>query len=153
MITGKKDKIDSMDSMDFYHRIPVQIRFNDIDVVGHVNNAVYQEYFDCGRTEYFKEVFGQRINRVKAGFVIAAIQIDFYDPLYPDDTISVVTRVERIGEKSLNMVQQILKEGSGEPAAAARTAMVSFDYKHKRSIAFPEKWKERLEKFEGRKLS
>jgi acyl-CoA thioester hydrolase len=142
-----------MDRMDFHHRIPVQIRFNDIDIVGHVNNAVYQEYFDQARLAYFKKVFGKKIEWVKAGFVIAGIQVDFSEPVYLDDTIFVVTRVERIGDKSLNMVQQVLKEGSGELAATARTVMVSFDYQNKKSIAFPEKWKERLEEFEGRKLS
>jgi acyl-CoA thioester hydrolase len=28
------------------HTIPVQVRFNDIDLMGHVYNAKYQEFFD-----------------------------------------------------------------------------------------------------------
>ena len=33
----------------FFHKTPIQIRFNDVDVVGHVNNSVYQNYFDAAR--------------------------------------------------------------------------------------------------------
>jgi acyl-CoA thioester hydrolase len=142
-----------MNRMDFHHRMPVQLRFNDIDRVGHVNNAVYQEYLDLARMEYFQRVFGQPLEWVQAGLVIAGIEIDFFEPIYLDDAITVVTRVERIGGKSLHMIQQILKEDAEEPAATARTVMVSFDYQNKKSILFPERWKEKLEAFEGKNLS
>ena len=35
------------------HKTPVQIRFNDIDQMGHVNNTVIMEYFDLGKEAFF----------------------------------------------------------------------------------------------------
>ncbi|MBN1820858.1 MAG: acyl-CoA thioesterase [Prolixibacteraceae bacterium] len=134
------------------HILPIQIRFNDIDIVGHVNNAVYQEYFDRARIEYFKDCFKQNIDWKKKGFVIAGIQVDFFSPVFLDDKISITTKVETLGEKSLNMVQLVLKEGQEEPVAAGKTVMVCFDYSKKESIEIPAEWKEMLEYFEGRKL-
>ncbi len=32
----------------FNQEDPIQIRFNDIDLLGHVNNTIIQEYFDFG---------------------------------------------------------------------------------------------------------
>ena len=32
---------------------PIQLRFNDIDQMGHVNNAVIMEFFDYGKMKYF----------------------------------------------------------------------------------------------------
>ena len=32
------------------HTLPIQIRFNDVDQMGHVNNAVIMEYFDIGKS-------------------------------------------------------------------------------------------------------
>ena len=32
----------------FYHRLPIQIRFNDVDRYGHVNNNAYFAYYDLG---------------------------------------------------------------------------------------------------------
>ena len=33
----------------FYHRLPIQIRFNDVDRYGHVNNNAYFAYYDLGK--------------------------------------------------------------------------------------------------------
>jgi acyl-CoA thioester hydrolase len=44
------------------HTTPVQIRFNDIDLMGHVYNAKYQEFFDLARIKYFEEVLGNLIS-------------------------------------------------------------------------------------------
>jgi len=40
----------------FPHRIPVEIRFNDIDILGHVNNTVYFSFYDTGKAWYFKDI-------------------------------------------------------------------------------------------------
>ena len=42
----------------FRHSIPVQLRFNDIDILGHLNNSVYFTLFDLGKTRYFEAVHG-----------------------------------------------------------------------------------------------
>ena len=40
----------------FFHRLPVQIRFNDVDRYGHVNNNAYFAYYDLGKQEYLYKV-------------------------------------------------------------------------------------------------
>ena len=37
----------------FKRKTQVQLRFNDIDALGHVNNSVYFQFFDLAKTEYF----------------------------------------------------------------------------------------------------
>ena len=37
--------------MKFKHSVPVQLRFNDADALGHVNNSVYFTFYDLGKTE------------------------------------------------------------------------------------------------------
>ena len=34
-------------------RTPIQIRFNDIDILGHVNNVMFGHYCDVARSDYF----------------------------------------------------------------------------------------------------
>ena len=36
------------------HITPIQLRFNDIDQMGHVNNAVIMEFFDLGKDHFFR---------------------------------------------------------------------------------------------------
>ena len=34
----------------FRHVLPIQIRFNDVDKFGHVNNTVYFQFYDTARS-------------------------------------------------------------------------------------------------------
>ena len=42
-----------MEEIQFNHTLPIQLRFNDVDKFGHVNNTVYFSFYDLGKTEYF----------------------------------------------------------------------------------------------------
>ena len=45
-----------MEEIKFRHTLPIQLRFNDVDKFGHVNNTVYFSFYDLGKTEYFASV-------------------------------------------------------------------------------------------------
>ena len=36
----------------------IEVRFRDLDALGHVNNAVYLTYFEIARLHYCKHLFG-----------------------------------------------------------------------------------------------
>ena len=36
--------------------VPLQIRFNDVDKFGHVNNTIYFQFYDSGKTDYVSTV-------------------------------------------------------------------------------------------------
>ena len=40
----------------FRHRLPIQIRFNDVDRYGHVNNNAYFAFYDLGKEDYLNNV-------------------------------------------------------------------------------------------------
>lgn len=43
----------------YFHSTPIQIRFNDIDQLGHATNSVYQQYFDLGKMAYLDQEIGR----------------------------------------------------------------------------------------------
>lgn len=134
--------------MSFKHSIPVQIRFNDIDIAGHVYNGIYQEYFDMARLDYFKRVLEEKLDWNKTGLVIVSIQTDFSAPVFLDDKIEIQSRVCVLGEKSLQMQQQVIKNGESEPVANGKTVLVCFDMKKKKSVPIPKEWRKKLIEFE-----
>ncbi len=134
--------------MEFYHSLPIQIRFNDIDLAQHVNNSVYQEYFDLGRLNYFEKVMGKAMRFSGLSLVIASCKVDFFKPLFLHDAVYVETRVEVLGTKSLEMVQRIMHRGEPEPRALAVTIMVCFNYATQVSENLPDLWKDKIRKFE-----
>jgi acyl-CoA thioester hydrolase len=39
------------------HTTTIQVRFADVDKLGHVNNAKYLTYFEIARMQFFKDEF------------------------------------------------------------------------------------------------
>ena len=122
----------------------IQIRFNDIDLAGHVYNAKYQEFFDLGRVDYFSQVLDKLISWTGTGLVIASVKVDYKKPVYLEDKVEVVSNVAVVGDKSLKMFQQIFKNGQQEPVATGKTVMVCYDMKSKESMRIPDSWREKF---------
>ena len=136
----------------FYHITPVQIRFNDIDILGHVNNAVHQYYFDVARLQYFKHIFGKAVDWNKEVVVLANITIDYIEPIRLEDKIEVHTRVHRIGNKSIGMSQQIIDSISGSVKSTSHSVLVAYDRETKTTVPVPEAWKKRVAYYENVKI-
>ncbi len=48
----------------FRHSAPMQIRFNDVDVLGHMNNTVYFTLYDTAKADYFAAVRGEKLSLI-----------------------------------------------------------------------------------------
>lgn len=131
----------------FKNKFPVQVRFSDVDVMGHVSNTVYQNYFDAGKLNYFEEVLPE-MDFVTIGIVGASIKIDYLKPIFMKTRILVETRVAQIGTKSITMEHCIIDEYSGELLSTCHAVMVCFDLKERLSIPIPEEWKKKIALFD-----
>lgn len=137
----------------FHHSLPLQIRFNDIDTLGHVNNSVYFPFFDLGKSNYFNAVKGENIDWKKADIVVANINCDFIAPIYFNEKIEVKTQVEKIGGKSFRMVQAIVNSETGAVKCLCATIMVGFDVAKGCAAPIADDWRTAIARFEGRQLS
>ena len=45
--------------MSFRFSVPIEVRFRDLDAIGHVNNAVYLTYLEQARLGYWKHITGR----------------------------------------------------------------------------------------------
>jgi len=133
----------------FKHSINVQIRWNDLDILGHVNNGVYQSYLDIAKVNYFDNTLAGVVNWKESGVVLARITIDYINPVFLEESIAVQSKVVRIGNKSFEMVQQIVNTVTGELKAKAVSVLVGFHYQKKETIQIPETWRARIQEFEG----
>jgi len=133
----------------FKHIIPIQIRFNDIDGQKHVNNAVYQSYYDIGREGYFSAISGEDYQPGGKSLVIASVQTDFLKPVFRHDAIQVETRVKKIGNKSLKMEQRITGAADKEIKSTCLTVFVGFDYHNQSTMKIPAEMKEAIENYEN----
>jgi acyl-CoA thioester hydrolase len=132
----------------YKHLTNINIRFNDIDMIGHVNNAIHQEYFDQARLSYFQEIIGETINWKKFALIMATIKIDFFSAIEIHEMISVRTSVEKIGEKSLTMVQELFNTETQAIKSFNRAVLVAYSVENKSTQPIPEIWKDKISGYE-----
>lgn len=132
----------------FHHRIPMQIRFNDIDLLGHLNNTVYLSLYDTGKARYMEAVCNGDINFRKIENVIANIDCAFRLPIYFEQKIDCLTRMSEIGDKHIVLQQMLVDRDTNEVHSLCETVMVYVDVKTIKPVEIPQEWRERLNNFE-----
>lgn len=130
------------------HKTPIQIRFKDVDKLGHVNNANHITYFEFARVDYFNALAGGKfkIDWVKESLILAKVEMEYKRPILLEDKVYVYTWVSDIGNKSFTMDCSIVVDTpDGElTAALGKAVIVCFNYETQQSIPVPELWKNRM---------
>ena len=138
-----------MEEIKFNHSLPIQIRFNDVDKFGHVNNTVYFSFYDFGKTEYFASVC-PNVDWEKVGIVVAHIEANFLAQIYAESHIAVQTAVTEIGTKSFHLVQRVIDTETQEVKCICTSVMVTFNLVKHESQPLEEEWIDAICEFEGR---
>ena len=132
----------------YRHKTFIQIRFKDVDRLGHVNNANHITYFELARVDYFNALMGKeiRIDWESESLILAKIEMEYKQPILLDDHIRVYTWVSRLGSKSFDMSCSIVKEEQGVETEMAKglAVIVCYNYKLNQTIQIPEAWKEKM---------
>jgi acyl-CoA thioester hydrolase len=112
-----------------------QVRFRDVDSVGHVNNAVYLTYLEEARIAFVS----QAKDEDPLGMVVARIEIDFRSPAELGETIEVSVVPGRVGNTSFTLHHEV--RAGDRLIAEASTVLVAYDYEKEEPRAVPEAWR------------
>ena len=117
------------------------VRFRDLDSMGHVNNAVYATYLEHARIKYYESLL--HISLVDVDTVIVHLEIDYIKSLQLGETVEVSLSISSIGTSSVTM-DYVLTNGS-EKVATAKTVQVLLDGKIGTSTPIPQEWRTLME--------
>lgn len=144
-------RFDEIQSYSFLHTVPIQIRFSDLDILGHVNNASYHELFDTARVIFFRDVLGQDAFKKDNLAVIAQANTTFYKELFFTDSAFISTKVEKIGNKSFTLLQKLYRKNTNTAAEEITTwtdsVFVCLDSATHISKPIIEEWRTQLEQY------
>jgi acyl-CoA thioester hydrolase len=134
----------------YKHFVPVKVRFSDLDVVGHLNNARYQTFLEEARIAYFHDVLRQHKSSLDFNVVLSKISIDFIKPIEFGDDITVYTRIFNLTANSHEVHQLFVRreKDKTEIVATAQTVMAAFDYQTKKPTTFPDEYCDTVRSFE-----
>ena len=109
----------------------IDIRWRDLDALGHVNNAVYATYLEEARDRWLMQAL-EGITPI-TDFALARVAIDYKSEIVFDDrTVTATCDVLRIGNSSITTVETVTKS-DGILAASAEAVVVARDVEARRS--------------------
>lgn len=131
----------------FRHKIDIQVRWGDLDALSHVNNAVYLTYMENARVRYTADLHLWDGAGEKIGMILARAVLDFKSPLLLEDVLAY-TRISRLGNKSLDFEQVIVRKSDGEVVCSGLIVGVVYDYTLLQSAPIPDTWRAIITEYE-----
>ena len=138
----------------------IAIRYKDLDPYGHVNNAVYLEFFEEIRIAYWRTLASLvGIENLEAGdvpgarYVIAETTVRYRAPILLDDVLHGAASIPTVGNRSYAMDFELRTGESferGTLVAEGFAAQVFFDPKTDEVIPCPNWFLPAVAKLEGR---
>jgi acyl-CoA thioester hydrolase len=122
----------------------IQVRFTDLDVLGHVNNNVYLSYFEMARVHYFRELLGEDWDWKRHTVVLVRNEVEYIKPVLLEHKPEVVMFAEEIGNKSFSLGYELLVNGT--VFAKGRSVLVAYDGIDQVSMPIHDKIRTALEK-------
>lgn len=133
-------------TIEFIHRMPVQLRFRDIDMFGHVNNNIYFEIMDLAKASFYAQIQGGHLSPENIGLLVVNVNCDFFRPTRLEEPIEVLTGVLRLSEHSIRLEQRVINSETGEVKVVCRTVLAGFDAHTGSGAPVPAIYREYLEK-------
>ncbi|HJW09896.1 MAG TPA: thioesterase family protein [Holophagaceae bacterium] len=117
--------------MPFIHDL--EVRFRDLDALGHVNNAVVLSYLEQARFHWWKQHLAGR-GFQEEGFLLARMEVDYRRPILMEDRVRVELHCTRIGNSSFDLAYRVIKAQDGALLAEARSVQVMLDFAAERPM-------------------
>jgi acyl-CoA thioester hydrolase len=122
---------------DYKRLTPIQTRWNDNDVYGHVNNVVYYAYFDTIINEVLIADGKLDIHHGESIGLCVESQCKYLAPAAYPDRLEGALRIAKLGKSSIVYELGIFKEGREEPIAEGRFVHVFVDRTSRRPSDLP----------------
>ena len=125
----------------------IQVRFSDLDVLGHVNNSVYLSYFEMARVHYFGQLLGYDWDWRTNGAVLVKNEVEYIQPILLKHQPLIFVSVDEIGTKSYTLSYEIKVED--HIYTRGKSKLVCFDNDQQKSIEIPIKMLEALDRIKS----
>jgi acyl-CoA thioester hydrolase len=129
----------------------LRLSWGQMDSFQHINNVVYLHYFEDARLDYMERMgIDVLMAQSSVGPILASVSCNFRFPLTYPDTVSVGTRVTRLGRHSFTMEYVIVSQRHERLAADGDGVVVAYDYTTNQKARLPDGWRARIIELEER---
>ncbi|CAM5197831.1 Acyl-CoA thioester hydrolase OS=Castellaniella defragrans OX=75697 GN=HNR28_003080 PE=4 SV=1 [Castellaniella defragrans] len=116
----------------------LEVRWGDVDSLGHVNNTVYFRFFEEARVRLFASLGVENFVHRSMAIVLAHASCDFLKPLLYPACIVVDLKLVRVGRSSLEIESWIADVADSQRVyARGRNVIVCVDTRTQHPMAWP----------------
>ncbi len=123
-------------------RFTLRPRLSETDGLRHINNTALPAWFEEARRDLF-ELFNPGLSLTAWNLILKKYEIELVAQINHTDELEIVTRVAKIGTKSLTVIQEAFQ--NDKPVATCRSVIVYFDYASNQTEPIPATIVERLQ--------
>lgn len=113
------------------HVLPVRVYYEDTDFSGVVYHASYLRFMERGRTEFLRCLGFHQIS-LDVAFAVRRMTIEFLRPARMDDVLEVVTVSGEVRGASLDVSQQVIRDGAPLVTASVKVVVIDRDGRARR---------------------
>jgi acyl-CoA thioester hydrolase len=106
---------------------PIRVYYEDTDAGGIVFYANYLKFFERARTEWLRACGveqGRLAGETGTLFIVCSTALDYRSPARLDDSLAIVSRIERLGRASVDFLQEAWREGTLLASSTIRVGCV-----------------------------
>ncbi len=126
---------------------PIQTRWADNDIYGHVNNVTYYSYFDTAANALLIQKTSFDIHHSPIIGLVVNSSCHFLQELTYPEIIEVGVAIAKIGNSSLTYDLAIFKQGQHEASAQGSFVHVFVERSTKKSISIPQEMRDALQDY------
>lgn len=140
-----------MDIKDFNHKITVTVRFNEVDMLGVCNNAVYINFFEDARLQYMKQLgIVAEDGKFTDGDLYFMVRnvINYQSHAFYDEELNIWSKISYIGKSSFGFTHLVENVTQGRVIADGEGVVVHVDPETRKSKPHKREFFDKVQQFE-----
>ena len=125
------------------HEYIADIRWGEMDALGHLNNVAFLSYFETARVECIRAL-GYTPDKSDLNIVLVQVNLSYHSPVVYPAKVRLQTNVSRVGNSSATFQQQMLCAESGTRYAECEAVAVWVDKTDGRPRPVPDGVRQRV---------
>jgi acyl-CoA thioester hydrolase len=120
--------------------LSIDVRWGEMDALGHVNNIRYLAWLESSRIALFEGLGLKTLPGEPVGPLLARLEIDYLEPVVYPARVTVGVRAERIGNTSITFLQEAWHaDAPARVVARSRSVVVLVNYATGVKVRVPDK--------------
>jgi YbgC/YbaW family acyl-CoA thioester hydrolase len=131
----------------FIFKTEIAVRITDINYSGHLGNDSLLSIIHEARVRFLKHFDYSEADIEGIGIIMSDAAIQYKSESFYGDELMIEVTVTDFSKIGCDIVYRITKSNSQKEIALVKTGIIFYDYRNKKVVAVPDKFKSKIESF------